>query len=201
MKFDVAIIQNAVTTTWNGGSTGPGDDNWSDGANWVGGAAPASPNVLAFDGSTRLNPINDFPANTQFNGIKFNNTAGAFTLSGANVNLAGNVVNNSSNLQTVNVNLALQQSAALSAASGNLTIGGNIWPGRSVSLPPPDRNVLTLSGREQPYTGATAVTVAARCASAERARWATARTIPRASRSPIWRPSIWPAFRRRPASR
>jgi len=131
----------AAAVTWNGGSLS--SDNWSDGVNW-GGTAPLAGDALVFAGANRLTPNNDFAANTAFAGIAFNNTAGAFTLSGSNVNLAGDIVNSSASLQTVNLNLALQQAVNFNAAGGNLAIGGNISGGFGVTKQ--GSGTLTLSG-------------------------------------------------------
>ncbi len=50
-----------VTTTWNGSGA---NDNWSTGANWIGGAAPASGNTtfVTFPAaSARFGPVPDAP--------------------------------------------------------------------------------------------------------------------------------------------
>ncbi len=102
----------SIAATWTGGG---GDNNWTTAGNW-GGAAPISPEALIFAGTTRLAPTNDFAALTQFNGITFDATAGAFTLGGNSITLGGatatpivinGVDNNSANLQTINLGLTL----------------------------------------------------------------------------------------------
>ena len=59
--------------------------------------------LLVFAGTTQLNANNNSAANTEYAGITFNAGAGAFVLGGNAINLAGDVVNNSTNLQTINI--------------------------------------------------------------------------------------------------
>ena len=83
-------------------------------------------NALTFSGTNRLTTTNNFAANTSFNGIKFDNTAGAFTLNGNPINLGGDVVNNSGSMQTINLAMALQQPVNFNAGTGTLLITGSI---------------------------------------------------------------------------
>jgi autotransporter-associated beta strand protein len=145
--FDLTVTTEPV---WTGGGS---DGNWTTAANW-GGTAPSPNDPLIFSGNTQLANENDFAAGTQFNGITFSAGAGAFTLSGNAINLGGDIVNNSTNLQTINVNLALQQNTNLNAASGDLAIGGNISGAFGITLPGP--GTVTLSGSNS-YTGGTTV--------------------------------------------
>lgn len=120
---ELAVAGTAITgSTWNGGSLT--SSNWTDGANW-GGAAPTAGNALFFGGSMNVATVNDFAPNTGFSGLTFNSGAAAFTISGNAVNLLGDVVNNSANLQTVNVPLTIPN-INLNAASGDILIGGVI---------------------------------------------------------------------------
>jgi autotransporter-associated beta strand protein len=150
---DASLVDNTVANpVWNGGGA---DNNWITAANW-GGTLPTSPSsTLVFDGSTRLTNNNNFAANTVFAGIQFNSTAGAFVLGGNAVGLAGDVVNNSSNTQTVNVPLALQQNTHFNAASGNINVGGAISGGFSVTVL--GGHTVTLSSANS-YSGGTTVT-------------------------------------------
>src|SRR6185369_10327211 len=78
----------AAPSTWNGQG---GDNNWSTGLNWSGGMAPTAGSLLVFAGLTRLTPFNDLPAGTAVTGLTFAPTAGAFTLGGNGVTLAGDI--------------------------------------------------------------------------------------------------------------
>ena len=97
------ISIQAATDTW----TGAGGGNWTDPTDW-GGTAPVANDILQFDTNNNTTPNNDFTANTQFNGITFLPTAGAFTLNGNNVLLGGDINdNNTANPQTINLGLVL----------------------------------------------------------------------------------------------
>ncbi|HEX4052651.1 MAG TPA: autotransporter-associated beta strand repeat-containing protein [Tepidisphaeraceae bacterium] len=148
---DTSLIDNTPTTPiWNGGGA---DDNWSTGGNW-GGTAPVSPDALVFAGTTQLTNNNDMAADTLFDGIQFNSSAGAFALGGNAIDLGGDVVNNSSSTQTINIGLALQQNTNINAAAGNITVGGAI--GGAFSLTANGGNVVTLTGSNS-YSGGTNV--------------------------------------------
>jgi autotransporter-associated beta strand protein len=150
---DASLVDNTVAgaPTWNGGGA---DDNWSTGDNW-GGTAPAASDMLVFDGTTQLSNNNDMTANTQFDGITFNATAGAFVLGGNAINLGGDIVNNSPSTQTINIDLALQQDTTVNAAASNIAIGGAISGGHALTTS--GANTVTLSGSNS-YSGGTNVT-------------------------------------------
>ena len=118
---------------WNGGGA---NNNWSTGPNWVGGTAPAtSGNNVTFAGSVRTSPSLD--ASYSVTGLTFSNNASSFTIGTANsstLTLAGDVVNNSANTQTLNVPLALSLGATLNAAAGDLIVNSNITLGASLAL-------------------------------------------------------------------
>src|SRR4030095_15765702 len=75
----------AATVVWDGGGT---DNNLMTPENWIGDIAPMANDTLAFEGSTRLAPNNNFAAGTSFAGISFAATAGAFVLGGNQIALA-----------------------------------------------------------------------------------------------------------------
>jgi autotransporter-associated beta strand protein len=138
-------------TIWTGGGA---DNNWSTAANW-GGSAPVPPSPLAFAGSVQLNNNNDFSAGTQFNGLTFAASAGAFVLGGNAINLGGDIVNQSANSQTIGMSLALQQNANINAAAGNVSIGGNI--SGAFSITSLGSGTVTLTGASNAYSGGTNV--------------------------------------------
>src|SRR5215210_2190846 len=94
----------AVNEFWVG--TG-NSNNWSDNGNWADNSAPVSPASLTFQDTTRLTPFNNLAGYeagpTNGVAIGFSSTAGAFVLSGSAITLSGNVVNSSTNLQTINL--------------------------------------------------------------------------------------------------
>jgi autotransporter-associated beta strand protein len=122
-------------------------------ANWSG-TALAPNDTLVFGGTTQLASNNDIAAGAQYTGITFNAGAGAFVIGGNAINLAGNVVNNSTNVQTININLALQENTTFNAASDDLVLGGNI--SGAYSLSKMGSHTLTLNGTDS-YSGQTAI--------------------------------------------
>lgn len=110
--------------TWDGGSIY--NSNWANQANWD---APIAENdALFFAGSTRVTPINNTVAGTNYNSITFNDAASSFTLSGNRIDLNPNgaVANNSANSQTVNLAIRLLANGAITSNGGLLTISGTI---------------------------------------------------------------------------
>ena len=110
----------AATCTWTGGG---GDTNWSTGANW-GGTAPVAGDGLVFDGSTRLTPNNDLAANTSFASITFAATAGAFTIGGNAITLAGGLTNSSAATQTLSLAVVLSGTVTVTATTNPVILNG-----------------------------------------------------------------------------
>ena len=139
-----------LDTSWNGGGA---SNNWSDNNNW-GGVAPGQYAPVVFSGNTRLNNVNDSTPGTPYYGIAFTPTAGSFTVSGNQANLAFDVVNNSANAQTIAMNLGLQQDTNFNTAAGDMTISGVIDGAFAVNKT--GSHTLVLSGANT-YGGATNV--------------------------------------------
>ncbi len=119
----------AAISTW----TGSGDNNnWMNPLNWSGNAAPVAGNSLLFTGNLRTDAVNNFAGGTSFTGITFDTSASAsFTLSGNGIFMGGNIVNNSTLLQTISAlsgaGLTLDGGGrTFSAASGDLTIASKV---------------------------------------------------------------------------
>ena len=98
-------------TTWDGGGA---DDNWGTAENWSpDGLPPVGATVdLTFDGSVRLNSVNNYMAFDDFHSLTFAATAGAFTLSGASIDLFGKIENYSTVTQTIGMDLAINAGEA-----------------------------------------------------------------------------------------
>jgi fibronectin-binding autotransporter adhesin len=143
------IIAQADTHTWNGGG---GDNNWNTAANW-GGTAPVAGDSLVFGGTNRLTPSNNFTAGTTFSNITFNSSAGAFTISGNSFALNGEIVNNSTNLQTLGLGFSSTSTGIVNTASGDITVNGVI--GGACVLYKRGDGKLTLTGNNTYSIGTT----------------------------------------------
>src|SRR5205814_4659500 len=97
--------------------------------------------------SLGLNNTNDLTALTQFNGITFNSGAGAFVLNGNAITLGGNVTNNSTTLQTINLGLATTavRTFFMTGGGGNITVSGSI-SGSGGGITTAGTGTLSLSG-------------------------------------------------------
>ncbi|TAN35705.1 MAG: hypothetical protein EPN23_10510, partial [Verrucomicrobia bacterium] len=100
---------------------------WSGGANWQGGVAPVAGDALFF--ATNVNSLfrtvtNDLAAGTTFNGITFSNNAIAYTLAGNGITLGGDIANNSTSTQTIN--LALSSTATRTINGGVIRLNGDV---------------------------------------------------------------------------
>jgi autotransporter-associated beta strand protein len=130
-------------TTWIG--TGA-DANWQSAGNWS--TQPVGGDTLYFAGSTQVTNTNNYPGNTPFGGIVFNSGGGAFVLGGNALMLLGDMVNNSTSAQTLNLGLVLAgTNRAINTASGNVSIPGVISEnGGSFGLIKTGNSALSLSG-------------------------------------------------------
>ncbi|HTR43225.1 MAG TPA: autotransporter-associated beta strand repeat-containing protein [Pseudomonadales bacterium] len=121
--YSLSVIVGSENIIWNGGGV---NENWSDGANWSSGTGPGPGYSLDFAGQTGLAPFMDASYNVYL--LAFDNTAGSFNIntSGNTLTLTGAVTNNSGNLQTLNVPIALGAPVTFDAASADLVFGQNI---------------------------------------------------------------------------
>jgi autotransporter-associated beta strand protein len=128
VAFVVSIISPpafAANRTWV--AAPPTDANWSDSANW-GGTAPVPGDAVIFNDSTTNNLNNDI-APQPLTGITFNATTNtSFTITNNAIYLNGNITDDSTNLQIINLSLLMTNGTkTVSMVPGaNLTIGGII---------------------------------------------------------------------------
>lgn len=104
----------AAPRTWSGLGA---DDNWATAANWSGNQAPASGDALFFSGNIQTTANNNF-AGYSFGGLAFNANAGPFVLTGNPITTTAAVADNSPNLETI------QLPVALGSATNTITVGG-----------------------------------------------------------------------------
>jgi autotransporter-associated beta strand protein len=120
------IAPSAVTATytWDGGGA---DNNVTTAANWVGNVVPTANSDVIWAGTTRLAVNIDAggPART----YTFDNTAGAFVISGAAYTLSDGITNNSTVTQTINAAVTLTSAQTWNAATANLVYGGSVANG------------------------------------------------------------------------
>src|SRR5262245_59641702 len=144
----------AVDRTWHGGGA---NNSVTSGANWVGDVAPNPGDVLIFDGISRLTPVNNFAIGTSFGGIQFTSTAGAFNLSGNQITLGGDIVNNTGLVtQMIGLDLLLSATRGVNVTnSGVLNLSGVI-SGTGFGLTKTGGGVLVLGGANT-FTGPTTI--------------------------------------------
>jgi autotransporter-associated beta strand protein len=128
LLLGTAVLPVRAGNTWDGGGA---NSNWTTGNNWNpdGTATSGTTATVAFGGSTRLTPNNDYGSWTDWQQVQFNSGASSFAISGNPINLWWKIENNSANLQTWNCDIAaLGTGLELNPLSGDLTIGAaNIY--------------------------------------------------------------------------
>ena len=119
--------------TWNGGGPTADSGSWTTALNWVGGIAPTanSGEILTFDGFAKTTNFDNFAAGSGFGGLVFAGTAGAFTLTGNQLKLQGNITDNAPVVtETISLPLLLDATRTITVTDGGfLSIGGVISDG------------------------------------------------------------------------
>jgi autotransporter-associated beta strand protein len=144
----------ASNASWTGGGN-PTNSNWTNAANWSG-QTPAAGFSLTFGQTTptSVNNYNNFTAGTQFAGITFDGIA-AFNLQGNRIALTGNIVNISTQTQTISLDLTLTGAAsAFIADSADIVVNGHIDGDQSLVKTGANKLILKNSNT---YTGNTIV--------------------------------------------
>jgi fibronectin-binding autotransporter adhesin len=123
--------QMLATAVWDGGGA---DNKWLTAQNWVGDVAPSPGDALWFvGGAARKTNANNFPAATNFASINF--AAGGYILSGARIQLSGDIVGlQSSGNNTLNMpfttsgarRIVNNYSATLLEFGGAFALGGTL---------------------------------------------------------------------------
>lgn len=122
----LALPAAGQTFTWSGGG---GDDNFSTGANWVGGSSPGvgSGIRLDFTGGTRPTPFNNYTAWDDFGSwYLLPGATTPFTVTGNPIDLFSKIENSSSQLFTVGVSdIGAGANIEFNPVGGDLTIASS----------------------------------------------------------------------------
>lgn len=147
---------DAATRTWDGNGNNAnwgfvdlnlsslGNTNWTDASFFT--PLPINGDSLIFQGSNRLTNSNDL-AGLILTGISFQTGAGAFTLNGNAVTNLGNIVNSSSQKQTINlpITLGADQLWAGNSDTAKLSFSGTLdLANHALSLK--DAEIINSSG-------------------------------------------------------
>jgi autotransporter-associated beta strand protein len=144
-----AWATNAVTANFSG-------VNWTSGTiPGTGAGTPASLDSLFFGISTNTALNNDDSAFT-FTNLTFNAGASAFTLTNNSISLGGDITDNSTNQETVNLPIALLTSRNVNVTNGGSLLLGGTVSGSALGLTKLGAGTLTLTNLNT-YTGATVV--------------------------------------------
>ncbi|HEY3763329.1 MAG TPA: autotransporter-associated beta strand repeat-containing protein [Verrucomicrobiae bacterium] len=146
------------TDTWTGNA---GDNNWATAGNWLGvNTPPAAGDTPAFGspgtGSLTLN--NNLTAGTSYLGLTFVLGAPSFTLNGNSITTTGGLVDNSTNLQTVNLPVIMSGSHSVNATTGGTMVLDGVISGSSSGITKTGAGTVMLNGSAaNTYTGTTTV--------------------------------------------
>ena len=132
-EIQVALDPAVTGRVWDGGGA---NNNWITNANWSLDLQPLNNATadLIFAGTARLTPSVDTAWNVR--SITFNNTAGAFTVTGplgVTVGVGG-ITNSDTDPQTITAALTLSANAAFTAASGPLNVGSVTLAGHTLTI-------------------------------------------------------------------
>ena len=144
--------------TWTGAA---GDNNWNTPGNWTGvNTPPATGDTPTFgsQGAGSLTLNNDISGGS-FLGLTFNANAPSFILNGYQITTTGGLVDNSANLETVNIPIIMSGTHTVNAVSGGtMVLGGVISQSGTSGITKTGGGTVTLNGSAvNSYAGATTV--------------------------------------------
>lgn len=138
-----------VPTLWSG-SGANGNNNWDTNV------APVNGDDIVFAGTVNLSSSNNI-TNLSVNSLTFNSGSGAFILLGNKITLNGAITNNSTSIQTINMDLGLNATTTFATTSGDVAVGGVVSGVTNAGINKTGTNQLILSGANT-YTGTTTIT-------------------------------------------
>jgi len=135
-----------------------GDNNWTTGGNWLSGFTPGTGDFVTFAGTTQL--PSDMDNNYSLGSLTFAPASGPFNINDPTasytLSLAGGVTNNSANLQTLSVPVALSGGArTFNTVAGGLVLSNTVSDSGG-GLVKAGTNTLTLAGNNT-YSGPTTI--------------------------------------------
>ena len=132
-EIEVVLDLALASRTWDGGGV---NNAWSTDNNWLTDVEPLNNGAasLIFAGNVRLAPSVDTPWNVA--AITFDNTAGAFTISGPQAITigAGGITNNDTQTQMITAAITLSASESFNAAAGDLSISSIALAGQTLAF-------------------------------------------------------------------
>jgi autotransporter-associated beta strand protein len=137
---EVLAVPGSFAGNW---STTALSANWSNGANWVGGTAPASPALLSFD-TSRVDTLNNDIDGLEIARFLFNAGADAFIINGDSILLGNDIINNSTKAQAINLPMQINRTVAINAVSGDISLSGPITGSGGISKS--GRSTLNIAG-------------------------------------------------------
>ena len=153
-----ALCLNAVAgnETWTGAA---GDNNWNTGGNWTGpDTPPIAGDIISFgvQGAGGLTLNNNMAVDTTFQGLYFNATAPSFILTGNEITQTGATIDNSLNLETINLPITSTAAHSYGVAAGNTMLVGGVISGSGGGITKIMGGTLTLTNNNA-YTGGTTI--------------------------------------------
>lgn len=139
-----------VIFTWSPTAASP---VWSEGANWIGGVAPATPAILSFGASAVTGLENDIEG-LEIARILFEEDAPAYTLSGNAIKIKDIIRNNSEEASKIQFPMELTGEISVEVNKGPLHLEGTLSGTGSISKR--GKKSLTIIG-ENTYSGGTTI--------------------------------------------
>jgi autotransporter-associated beta strand protein len=150
-SLEAYAVPGSSSLTW---SIDPDSTLWSKASDWTENSVPQSPAILTFKSSADTVITNDL-TNLTVSRIQFDADASQYTIGGNSMALNNDLVNNSTQLQTITTPIVLNTQLSVSTNTANLTLSGVI--SGTGSLRKTGTGILTVSGTNT-YSGGTVIT-------------------------------------------